>query len=314
MRRIDAATVRQELDPASLVDALAAGFRQGAEVPPRHHHTIAHPAGAAGTLLLMPAWQVGGYLGVKVVTVFPGNGALALPAVMGIYLLSDATNGTPRALIDGPMLTLRRTAAASALAARFLARADARRMVMVGTGALAPHLIEAHAAIRPLQEVAIWGRDPAKARALAASLALPGINITATEDLPGAAAAADLVSCATLSQTPVVQGAWLKPGAHLDLVGAFTPQMREADDEAVRRSRVYVDTLAACPREGGDIAQPLANGTLTADAIQGDLFQLCRGEVQGRRSPSEITFFKSVGHALEDLVAAVLLGERCKVC
>ena len=314
MRRIDAATVRRELDPASLVDALAEGFRRGAEVPPRHPHTIRHPSAAAGTLLLMPAWQVGGFLGVKLVTVFPGNGTLNLPAVMGIYLLSDATTGQPLALIDGPMLTLRRTAAASALAARFLARSDARRMVMVGTGALAPHLIEAHCAIRPIEQVLVWGRDQAKARALAAELRLPGVAVAATQDLPGAVGQADLVSCATLSRTPVVQGGWLKPGAHLDLVGAFTPEMREADDAAVRRARVYVDTLEACPRVGGDIAQPRASGALAPDAIQGDLFQLCRGERQGRRGPEEITFFKSVGHALEDLVAAVLLGERCKVC
>lgn len=311
MQQVEAARVRQVLQPAALLEALAEGFRQGAEVPPRHHHTLAHPQGPDATLLLMPAWQVGGYIGVKLVTVFPGNGARALPAIMGIYLLSDAMTGQPLALIDGPMLTLRRTAAASALAARFLARPDARRLVMVGTGALAPHLIEMHAAVRPLEEVLVWGRDRKKAEAVIRDLALPGLTLAATDDLEAAVRQADIVSCATLSTEPLVKGAWLRPGAHLDLVGAYTPAMREADDEAVRRARVYVDTLEACPREGGDIAQPLKSGALTLEAIQGDLFQLCRGERPGRSTAEEITFFKSVGHALEDLVAAIAVARAC---
>ncbi len=311
MQQVAAQEVRRVLQPAALVEALAEGFRQGAEVPPRHHHTLAHPDGADATLLLMPAWQTGGYIGVKLVTVFPSNGARALPAIMGIYLLSDAMTGQPLALIDGPMLTLRRTAAASALAARYLARPDARRLVMVGTGALAPHLIEMHAAVRPLEEVLIWGRDTAKADALAREITLPGLTVRAAPDLEAAVRHADIVSCATLSTDPLVKGAWLAPGAHLDLVGAFTPAMREADDEAVRRARVYVDNLEACPREGGDIAQPLKSGVLALDAIQGDLFQLCRGEKPGRGTAEEITFFKSVGHALEDLVAAIAVARAC---
>jgi len=313
MQQLDAATVRRALDAPSLVEALRQAFRAGAEVPPRHHHTIAHPSGQAATLLLMPAWQPGRFIGVKLVTVFPSNGALDLPAVMGIYLLSDALTGRPLALIDGPMLTLRRTAAASALAASFLARPDAAHLAMVGTGALARHLIEAHAAVRPLRRVTVCGRSKAKAQSVVEDLQIAKLDLEATDDTETAVRQADIVSCATLSPTPVVQGAWLKPGAHLDLVGAFTPAMREADDEAVRRARVFVDTLEAAPREGGDIAQPLAKGVLTRDAIQGDLFQLCRGERAGRQDPAEITFFKSVGHALEDLAAAVLLAERCRI-
>jgi ornithine cyclodeaminase len=219
-------------------------------------------------------------------------------------------------MLDGNMLTLRRTACASALAATYLARADAARMVMVGTGKLARHLIGAHGSARPIREIRIWGRARDKAAALAAELSrLPryaNVGIEAAADLAADVAWADVVSCATLSSTPLIQGTWLKPGAHLDLVGAYTPAMREADDEAVRRAAgaVYVDTRAGATKEAGDIIQPLANGTLAADGIAGDLLELARGTARGRRDDRQITFFKSVGTALEDLAAARLAVAR----
>ncbi len=316
MRAIAAAEVERALDFPSLVERLAAMFREGCQLPPRHHHPIEVPGAAEATLLLMPAWQVGRHIGVKLVTVFPDNGAQKLPSIMGAYVLLDANSGRPEALIDGPMLTLRRTAAASALAARFLARQDAGRLVMVGTGALAPHLIEAHASVRPIREVRIWGRDGAKAEALARRMAAPGHigarfrRVEAVADLAQAVAEADVVACATLSKTPLVKGAWLKPGTHLDLVGAYSPEMREADDDAVRRAAVWVDTKAGALKEAGEILQPLKSGVLEERAIVGDLFGLCRGECRSRRTADEITFFKSVGTALEDLAAAELVAER----
>jgi alanine dehydrogenase len=279
-------------------------FQAGCELPTRHHHPVEVPDAAEATLLLMPAWQVGRHIGVKLVTIFPDNGKASLPSVMGVYLLIDGRSGRPEALIDGPMLTLRRTAAASALASRFLARADASRLLMVGTGALAPHLIEAHASVRPIREIKIWGRDPAKAAALARRMAKPGRTVEPAGDLASAVAAADVISCATLSRTPLVKGAWLEPGQHLDLVGAYTPEMREADDEAVKRASVWVDTKAGALKEGGDIVQPLRSGVLDPARIEGDLFGLCRGEARARAGADEITFFKSVGTALEDLAAA----------
>src|SRR5689334_22156343 len=254
-------------------------FRDGAEVPPRHHHAIDPPAdpprpdSSPGTLLLMPAWRSGEALGVKIVTVFPDNGRRTLPSVHGTYLLLDAATGMPEAVLDGTALTLRRTAAASALAASFLAREDSAVHLMVGTGALAPYLIAAHGAVRPIRETLIWGRDPAKAAALAARLAASGIPAIAVPDLAEATAAVDIITCATLSSEPLVRGAWLKPGAHLDLVGSYRPDMREADDEAVRRASVFVDTEAAL-REAGDIVQPLRSGALARDRIAGDLFGL----------------------------------------
>jgi ornithine cyclodeaminase len=308
MLTLDAQEVERRLDFPSLIDRLRDLFKVGCELPTRHHHPVEVPNQPGAILLLMPAWQVGKHIGVKMVTVFPGNGAKSLPAVMGIYTLLDGTTGQPLALIDGPMLTLRRTAAASALAATYLAREDASHHLMIGTGALAPHLVQAHATTRPIRRISIWGRNPEKAAKLAAKLAGKGLPAEATEDLETAAKAADIVTTATLSAEPVVKGAWLKAGAHLDMVGAYTPKMRETDDDAIRRGRVYVDTRAGATKEAGDIVQPLASGVLKD--VVGDLFDLTRGQVKGRGGADEITVFKSVGTALEDLAAAQLAFER----
>lgn len=310
MRIIGATEVAEALEDRLLIERLRQMFRTGCATPMRHHHAVPVPGGADATLVLMPAWQAGRHIGVKIVTAFPDNGTRGLPTVTGSYLLLDGTTGAPLALLDGQALTLHRTAAASALAAHYLAREDAHRLVMVGTGALAPHLVAAHATVRPIGEVLIWGRDPEKARRLAARLDLAGRRIAAVTDLAAAVREADIVSCATLATAPLLQGAWLRPGAHLDLVGGFRPDMREADDEAVRRARVFVDTRAGALKEAGDIVQPLAAGVLHEHDIAADLFELTRGERAGRQSYTEITLFKSVGTALEDLAAAQLVLDR----
>ena len=306
MRMLGAADVDAALDNAVLVDALRRAFRAGAMVPTRHHHRIGVPGGAGGTLLLMPAWREGAHLGVKMVSVYPDNPGRGLPSVLGIYLLLDATTGEVLALLDGPMLTLRRTAAVSALAASFLARPDASRLLMVGTGALAPHLIRAHMAVLPIREVRIWGRTPSKARARARDFVGTGVSVEATDDLARAASSADVISRATTTIEPLIAGAWLRPGQHVDLVGGFRPDMREADDEAVRRATVFVDTRDGAAKEAGDIVRAVASGAFALDRIAADLFELCRGTRAGRTSDDEITLFKSVGSALSDLAAAHL--------
>jgi ornithine cyclodeaminase len=317
---LSAAEVDAALDDLALIDRLDALFRAGCEMPPRHHHTVAEPNGpgsADATLLLMPAWTrgSGSHLGIKLVTVFPDNGKRALPSIYGQYLLLDGTTGAALALLDGTMLTKRRTACASGLASRYLSRPDSRRLLMIGTGALAPQLIRVHAKVRPIEEVAIWGRRPERARDLAGQLAdsLPralgrSISVRAVADRKEAVTLADVICCATLSKTPLVEGDWLGEGQHVDLVGAYTPEMRESDDKAVWRARVYVDTRAGALKEGGDIAQPLANGTIDEDDIIADLFELARGQQTGRLpgDAASITLFKSVGAALEDLAAAEL--------
>lgn len=325
MKILSAAEVDAALDDLKLIDRLDALFRAGCEMPPRHHHTLAEangPGSADATLLLMPAWTRGApsarggvRVGVKVVTVFPDNGKRALPSIYGQYLLLDGTTGASLALLDGTMLTKRRTACASGLASRYLSRPESRRLLMIGTGALAPQLIRVHAKVRPIEEVAIWGRRTERARELAGELAhsLPQalgrpISVRAVADRQEAIAAADIISCATLSKTPLVEGDWLSEGQHVDLVGAYTPAMRESDDRAVWRARVYVDTRAGALKEGGDIVQPLANGTIDEDDVIADLFELARGRQTGRLpgDATSITLFKSVGAALEDLAAAEL--------
>jgi alanine dehydrogenase len=309
MRLINADEVNSALDDRALIEELRGMFRGGCDVPLRHHHNILNPGAADATLLLMPAWQSGEQIGIKLVTVFPDNGRVGLASILGQYLLLDGKTGRPQALIDGVQLTLRRTACASALAADFLARPDASNLVMVGAGALAPHLIRAHAAVRPIRTVMIWNHNSEKAQALAAELKIDGVEISASTELEAAVGAADIVSCATLSPDPLVMGAWLPAGCHLDLVGAFRPDMRECDDTAVTRARIYVDNREGAMVEGGDIAIPLASGVITADDVRGDLFDLTRGLVQGRgdNQNGDITLFKSVGTALEDLAAAQLV-------
>jgi ornithine cyclodeaminase len=314
LRVIGAAEVEQALDYRSVVEALRNAFRHGAVAPPRHHHTIARGEHPEATLLLMPAWSDDDAgprdLGVKIVTVYPDNPARDLPTVMGVYLLLDGRSGEPTALIDGPSLTARRTAAASALAANYLARPDAERLLMVGTGNLAPYLIAAHASVRPICNVLIWGRDRARAERLAARLDRPDFRVAATDDIAAAAAGAHIVSCATSTTQPLLHGDWLSPGVHVDLVGAYRPDMREADDAAIARARIFVDTRAGALREAGDIVQPIASGVIAEDDIAGDLFDLCRGDRDGRRFYDQITLFKSVGASIEDLAAARLAAMR----
>ncbi len=310
MLTIDAETVNARLDPVRLVPALHTAFRDGANVPVRHHHQVPLDGGDEATLLLMPAWNTGKpprHIGVKTVTVHPANAAQGLPSVQGVYLLLDGATGAPRALIDGPALTARRTAAASALAATFLARNDAARLLVIGTGRLAPELIAAHAAVRPIARVEVWGRDPARAEAVCQAFADARFEVAAVQDPEPSIRAADIVCCATTAHDPVFRGTWLSPGTHVDLVGGFRPDMREADDDAIRRATVFVDTRDGACREAGDIVQAVASGALSEDGIAADLFELCAGRHPGRTSEREITLFKSVGTAIEDLAAAELL-------
>lgn len=310
VKSVSAAQVEDTLDYPSLVDRLRVAFQGDIEAPLRHHHTLPTADGAEAIMLLKPVWRPGGPVAVKVVNIFAGNVARGLPSVLGTVLLFDGETGAPLAVIDGQSLTVRRTAAASALAADYLARRDARRLVVVGTGQLAPALAQAHAAVRPIETVEVWGRSPEKARTTAEFLSNEGMSAGAVADLETAVRSADIITCATLAKEPLVRGEWLKAGAHLDLVGGFTPDMREADDEAVGRATVYVDTREGALAEAGDLIQPINAGVMADGDVAADLAELCRGVAPGRRYDDEITLFKSVGTALEDLAAAELVVER----
>ena len=298
MRFIDAETTCRHLGFAPLIEALRQMFNEGCEVPLRHTHSVGE-----GTLLLMPAWRAGRRLGIKTVTVFPGNSARGVPGLHSIYLLFDAATGVPLALLDGDQLTSRRTAAASALAASFLARADANRLLIVGTGRVASLIAEAMQVVRPLTEVVVWNHRAPAAQALAGQLREQGFQARSSTDLAAAVAAADIVSCATLSTAALIRGEWLRPGTHLDLIGSFTPAMCEADAACFQRSRVYVDTLEALDKSG-DVLRAVEAGAFQPDQLAGTLAELCRGTRAGRGSAAQITLFKAVGSALEDLAAA----------
>ncbi|MSP83778.1 MAG: ornithine cyclodeaminase family protein [Alphaproteobacteria bacterium] len=311
MRVVDAEQVHALLDYPSTVAALRELYRRGVDADESIIVSQPSPSGARDDLIILPAWQRGRHIGIKIVNVFPDNAGTPRPTIIGSYLLIDGATGVHLALMDGTALTLRKTAANSALAASYLARADALTMTMVGAGSLGPHVIMAHRAVRPsIRQVWVWNRTHAHAERLARDLALPGVRIQATADLEAAVRASDVVACATAATAPMVLGKWLKPGAHLDLIGGYTRDMRESDDDCVRRARVFVDGRARVAEECGDLCQPIAAGVLHPEAIVADLFELARGEKQGRSDDREITFFKNGGGGHQDLGCAQLVWQR----
>lgn len=307
MRQFDAIATAAALPFERLIPALRERFAAGCEVPARHVHRIDVPGAPALASLIMPAWIAGRAYGVKIVNVATGNAARGLPGLHASYILHDATNGVPLALIDGDQITARRTAAASALAASMLARADARQLLVVGAGRIARLLPAAYRCVRPIESVGVWARSAAAARALADELRAQGFDAQPVDGLARGVAAADVISCATLATEPLVLGRWLRPGSHLDLIGGFTPEMREADDDCFRGAALYIDTDEALAKSG-DLLGPMARGVFAAADVRGTLATLCLGRAAGRRDAHERTVFKSVGNALEDLAAAMLVA------
>lgn len=300
--------IQQALPCTTLIAALREAFQDTAQAPRRHVHPLSDSG--SSTLLLMPVWQANAHLGVKLVTVVPENQARQLPTVQALFILLDTATGTPLALMDGEQLTLRRTAAASALASTYLSRADSRRLLIVGTGHLAPYMAAAHCAVRPIDAVTVWGRSPDKVQHTLEQIRAAGlathITLQAAGALSDATLTADIISCATTSKEPLVQADWVRPGTHVDLVGGFRPDMREADDALMAQARLFVDTYAGALAEAGDLVQVIAAGRLAADQVQAELADLACARHAGRLNTAEITVFKSVGTALEDLAAANL--------
>ena len=298
--------IEKNCDFTMLIDTLREGFSNtDIEVPMRHHHDFSNPEeNKDSTLLLMPAFHPGKDLGVKIVTVSPNNGKYDLPAIQGTYIYLDAHKGNIKAILDAKSLTAKRTAATSALASSYLSRADSSSMLMIGTGALSINLILAHTSVRPIKQVYIWGRNTKKAQIICDTLKDFPFTCTVVENIENVISKVDIISCATLSPNPLILGKGLKKGQHIDLVGAYKKDTREADDEAILKSNVFLDTYQGGLKESGDIVIPLANGIITKESIKADLFELCGNLKKGRTSDTEITLFKSVGHALEDLVAA----------
>lgn len=307
MQFFNAAEVATALPWPALIEAIESTMvAEGALAPDRTVHPVEVPGSADASLLLKPGWVVGDVIAIKAVTFFPENGALGVATVNAGVLLFDGTNGTFLGACDGNELTTRRTAAASAVAAKRLAREDVEQLLVVGSGALAPMAARAHAAVRDYSMIEVWGRNLSKAAAVVDDLVADGLRARLSKDLDASVASADTISCVTGSTQPLVKGSLLKQGTHVDLIGAFTPQMRETDDEVIRRADVWVDTRA----DGvlaGDLAQPLASGVFSLDDIAGDLAELCSGACPSRSGVEQITLFKSAGTALEDLAAAKLV-------
>lgn len=311
MKHVDAASVHHLLDYAGLVDALDAAHARDA-MPQAHSHVFDDP-GTADNFVSLIAWESRRSIAVKLVGVFPANTSLPepQPSVQGLVALFSGETGAALLTCDGAALTFRKTAADSALGARYLARKDARVLLVAGAGGLAPHVIEAHRAVRPtIERVLIWNRNPARAQALKAALYADEPQVAVADDLDEALPEADVISCVTMATEPLVKGALLKRGAHVDLIGAYTPAMREADDDVVRRAgRMFVDTRNGC--EGsGDVADPLARGLITRDQIEADLFDFATGRHDGRHSEDEITVYKNVGGGHLDLFTIRHLHSR----
>ncbi|MBN0987277.1 ornithine cyclodeaminase family protein [Amphritea pacifica] len=314
--QLNAKQVRDALPWDRLIEALNEIFTKQVSAPVRHHHSINVPNEPQATLLLMPAWLEGEYLGVKLVNVFPGNSARGLPGLNSHYILSSAKTGEPLARLDANELTARRTAAASAMASAYLSREDSTELLMVGAGRMSRYLIPAHLSVRPIASVRVWNRNEATAANLVAELKADGIQarVCPAEQLEAAAKTADIISCATLSTTPLIKGEWLKPGAHLDLVGSFTPTMRETDNIAMQRCSVFVDVRAGALSETGDLIIPIREGAISEEIIKAEFAELCSGQHKGRAELDDpqnaITLFKSVGDSREDLAAAVLAYQQ----
>lgn len=304
---IDAAQVRRSLPYPALIEALRDTFREPVMAPQRHVHAL--PGFAS--LLLMPAWQPDQHIGVKLVTVMPDNRKHSLPTVHALYVLMDAATGAPLALMDGESLTLRRTAAVSALASHYLSRKDSCTLLLVGSGRLAPEMVVAHCAAREIERVLVWGRDAARVAAAMHRMREAGVPaqvaLEAAGSLEKACAQSDIICCATTSTEPLVIASAVRPGTHVDLVGGFRPNMREADDTLIATASLFVDTREGALAEAGDLIQPMAAGLIGAASIHAELSALVRGEHAGRSEPSDITLFKSVGTAVADLGAASLV-------
>jgi ornithine cyclodeaminase/alanine dehydrogenase-like protein (mu-crystallin family) len=308
MQFVDAAAVHTALPWPRLIEELRRRHNGPAPATARAVLQEPRPDGQPNVLLAIPAWQPGQALGCKLVASFPGNQErYGIPTVNAIYAIFDPLTGVPRAVIDGEALIFRKTAADSALGSSLLARHDCETMLMVGAGSLAHFLVAAHRTARPsIRRVLVWNRAAPRAEALVTKLRADGVEASVAPELDAALGEADLVSSATMSETPLISGAALKLGAHIDLVGSFTLAMREADDVALARARIFCDTRDCIDRTG-ELADPIGRGVINRDAIEGDLFDLCRGTSRGRRSPDEITLYKNGGGGHLDLFVSQCL-------
>jgi ornithine cyclodeaminase len=312
MQFFDQAAVALALPYPALVGALASGLQQAIESPARSVYT---PNGDGSTVLIMPAWKAQHRMGVKLVSIWPGNSAKGQSAVSAVYVLISCEDGSPLAVLDGTELTLRRTAAAAALAARILARKDSQTLAILGTGSLSAPMALAHASVMDFKTILVWGRDERKAQAVVQNLARQGVSAQVSTSLQATLAQADVVSAASTASTPFIRSDWVKPGTHLGLLGAFTPSMAEAEPALMPRAQVFADHREAVLQKGGEVWQAIAQGLMTASDVQAELAELAaQPERPWRASADAITVFKSVGFASLDWIAAERVFNAAQQC
>lgn len=305
MEYINAEAVKENLNWESVITSLREMFAEGCETPLRHHHSMEVPGQSDGTMLIMPAWAPGKYSGIKVLNIYPDNADKGIPGIHGVFLLMDGQTGEPSVLMDAGELTARRTSAASALASTYLSRKDSSRLLIMGSGRQAKNLGLAHSTVRPIEEIQVWAHQPEMAEETAQHYRDHGFNAKTIDVLEEGVRWADIICGATMSESPLILGEWVSPGTHIDLIGGYTPVMRETDDDIIQKSSVYVDTREGALAEAGDLLIPINNGNFSEDQVLAELSELSRGEHKGRVDDEEITLFKSVGTSLEDLAAAI---------
>ncbi|EAZ79314.1 bifunctional Delta(1)-pyrroline-2-carboxylate/Delta(1)-piperideine-2-carboxylate reductase [Algoriphagus machipongonensis] len=294
------------LDYKKLIEELREIFKSDYTMPVRHHHFYKTEDGEENTLILMPVWN-NEYMGMKQVTVAPTNAKNNMPSIFAQYILSNSKTGQPLAMMNATELTARRTACASALASSYLSRKDAENLLIVGGGSVANHLVQAHMSVRNFKKISVWMRNQEKMEAFVNNLKDQGIPAESVSNLEESARNADIISCATLSKDPIIKGEWVKLGAHLDMIGSHKPTTRETDNDAIRKSSIFLDSREGALHESGELAIPIAEGIITENDIKADIVELVKGIHPGRSSNDEITLFKSAGLAVEDLAAALLI-------
>lgn len=308
MKLIDADQVNRSLQFPALIEALDQGFAQDFGMPQRQVFSLSPDPAKHDGFAVLPAWNQD-VIGVKAFTYFPDNAAQGYASLYSKILLFSREHGVPLAMVDGTSVTYWRTAAVSALASRYLSRSDSRKLLLLGTGKLAMPLVLAHLAVRQITQVFLWGRNAVKVAELKQrlTLLLPQHEFVVVEDLAACAGQADIIVSATGSPAPVLSGAWIAAGTHVDLLGNHSPKGRECDSELIQKSSVFVDSLQNVLNEAGELLIPIQEGVFDPSQIRAELADLCRKQVTGRSTAQEITLFKSVGTALSDLIAAHLV-------
>lgn len=311
MRVIEASEVHQAMNFEELIPAIEETFAGEHGMPQRRVFCLEEGADHGDAFAVLPSWN-NKAIGVKAFTYFPENAPKGFDSLYSKILMFKRETGEPLALVDGTSVTFWRTAAVSALGSKYLAREDASRLFICGTGNLGSYMALAHASVRPITHIDVWGRDIKKAEATVAKIKeeRPDLTVEAVTNIESASRQADIISCATGAAEPLILGEWIKPGTHTDFVGNHAPNRRECDTDLITKSSVFVDSRLNVLNEAGELLIPIEEGVFSEESVKAELKELANGTHQGRQNDDEITVFKTVGTALSDLAGACLVVEK----